>query len=518
MRINHIDRHRGGSQCKTIICRICNEIVPYLNRKMHQDTHTSDNTPLHRELVSLSELSESEYKIDEDFKDIYLTFSRYIKAYIRQGRLTTVFNCQLDEFSCEFIENLMSRIYHGQSNSFKINISISYILKNIETNEFCFYWSSQNNQLLFDTPKLIHSDEDYRAFSEQILELDLQKHVCYPNTKYTFVKATNVTFYLTKLIGVAIGSLPASKLPNFLRNNKGLNALVTSNKTGKAYTDNLCFFRCLALFLGFKIDALESEAKSLLKQFSNHISMRVCDYKGICLDQLEVASQLFAIGINVYQQEEDRKTELIFRSIKQQNIMYLNLYEEHFSYIKDFNKYSSSYCCPSCGKIWTHHGDFKKHIKVCDGATKEIYTNGIFRLPETIFEQLAAVGVDIPTDLRYYDHKICFDIEATLSRDTGVANTDKVNFINIHKLASISVCSNVPSFTSPRCFVSDGCPRELVKKAVKYMHEIAAEAYDLQHEKFVEYIPQIDLLDDQRLQDRFDEYLMQVPVLTFNGI
>ena len=36
-------------------------------------------------------------------------------------------------------------------------------------------------------------------------------------------------------------------IPDYVKSNKGLYALVTNKKTGVAYEDNLCLFRCLSL-------------------------------------------------------------------------------------------------------------------------------------------------------------------------------------------------------------------------------------------------------------------------------
>ena len=50
-----------------------------------------------------------------------------------------------------------------------------------------------------------------------------------------------------------------------------------------------------------------------------------------------------------------------------------------------------------------------------------------------------------------------------------------------------------------------------------YMREIAEEVSMLQREKFVEFVPTIEALNDTKLHDRFYEYITQSPVLSFNG-
>ena len=519
LRSTNLTRHQAGAQCKTVVCNTCNTAVSFLDRKDHDQKHVRGRTRLENlppsRLTSAPE--QPDFQMFPEFEDIYTTFYSYIRPYVKQGRLRTIYNYQFLELTPVFVADLMSQIFNCQQNVFKVNISMSYILKNIETGEYCFYWSTANNQLLFDEPRLIHNHDDYVAFREQILGLNLEDRISRPNTKFVVVKTTNITFYITKLPGIPIGSPPLSTFPDYLRDNRGLYSLVTSEKTGKLYNDKLCFFRCIALFRGFRIGALEAETKRLHRAFCQHINMNTDSYSGITLDELEIASSLFDVGINVYSQAEDRKTILVFRSLKQLNIMYLNLHEEHFSFIKDFRKYSTTYCCPSCDKIWQHHGNFKQHIKICDGDTREVYSNGIYSPPQTIFDQLSAYGIVIPIELRFYPYRICFDIECALSRDTGIPNTNNIAYSFKHNLASIAVCSNIDGYTEPHCFISDGSTRDLVKRTLHYMLEIAGEAHILVREIFSEYIPLIEAIDDESLKDKFDEYMMEVPVLSFNG-
>ena len=497
--------------CKMYECETCKEMCPHLHRKQHKRTHTPSIE--HEERRPTVNPVMPPYEIDEEYMDIYTTLAKHIKPYIREGKYTTVYNFQTSGFDVQFVSGCMTQVFNAQPSSFKVAISLGYILKNIETGELCYYWPSQNNQLLLATPQLIRNEGDLTGLCDTILQKDLEKHVTFPNTKYSFVKCTNVSFYVTRLPGVAIGG-PVD-LPEYLQNNKGLYSLTA--RKGKPYNDSLCFFRALALHRGAKISALEVPTKRLLKEFCDRVDIGVKDFCGITLDQLEDASKIFNVGINVYVQDKDRSTDLVFRSVKQDDLMYLNLYVDHFSYIKDLCKYSQSYCCPKCRKIWTHHGHFKRHVKSCDAGTRSTYGSGVFTLPKTIFEQLEVHGIEIPETLRIFEHRICFDIECTLSRETGISDTARVSYSFKHDLASISICSNVPGFTEPICLISDGCPKKLVKQAVENMTEIAEVARGLQHDKFADYIDAIEELDDAALQQRFEDYISQVPVLSFNG-
>ena len=77
---------------------------------------------------------------------------------------------------------------------------------------------------------------------------------------------------------------------------------------------------------------------------------------------------------------EQGLSKLMFRTVKRENIMYLSLHHNHFSFIKDLQKFSSSYCCAKCKKIFTRHWNLKQHVSSYDATTRKIYGSGIYRV------------------------------------------------------------------------------------------------------------------------------------------
>ena len=66
----------------------------------------------------------------------------------------------------------------------------------------------------------------------------------------------------------------------------------------------------------------------------------------------------------------------------------------------------------------------------------------------------------------------------------------------------------------PVCMISDGNPRNLVRKAIEYMQTVSSMAADLLHEKYNQYLAEID---NSPLSEQFETYLSQTPVISFNG-
>ena len=63
----------------------------------------------------------------------------------------------------------------------------------------------------------------------KIEELGLLSRVNYPNSKFSFVRITNVSFFVTKVLRCPIGA--PTDLPPYLKNNKGLISLVSYHGT-----------------------------------------------------------------------------------------------------------------------------------------------------------------------------------------------------------------------------------------------------------------------------------------------
>ena len=510
---SHLNRHMTGNQCKTITCDICNDVIPFIRKKLHKSYHQRENRRLsstHSHTTIPIEIPS--FFLDPGYEDLYITFRKYIESYVKDFKLSREINFQLESFSNEVIAEKFRVVYNSQTESFKIGISFGYILLNRETGEVAFYKASRNNQRLFDTTYLINCANDFKCMHNRILNIDLQARVTYPNTKFVFVKTTNVVFFLTKVIGNPIGS--AIELPSYLKNNKGLVSLIKSKKTGKPYSDNLCLFRALALFRGAHITALENEAKQLFRTYCNAAAVDPSEFHGISLDELEILSRVFNIGINVYYQKCDRNTELVFRTIQQDTILYLNLYDNHFSFISDFQKYSNRYRCLKCSKLFRHNGNYRQHLKSCDGGTKQIFYNGIFNLPSTIFDELERYGIHVPEEKHIYKYRITFDCEVFLTKDDTPDNTSKIEYSHKHNLASVSVCSNVPNYANPQCFISNGSPKELVIEVLKYMLCISKKSNSLLMEFYSDFL---DDIEESPLNEKFKLYLQQIPVIGFNN-
>ena len=76
-------------------------------------------------------------------------------------------------------------------------------------------------------------------------------------------------------------------------------------------------------------------------------------------------------------------------------------------------------------------------------------------------------------------------------------DTEKLTWNAKHVPLSVSVCSNVLDYDQPKCFVSDGDSKQLVKEMLEHLVKITEQSYDLLRKEFNFLFEALD----QQLQD-----------------
>ena len=297
---------------------------------------------------------------------------------------------------------------------FKLNVSFGFILRNNETGALRYYYASRNNEQVFEAPFQITTAADIPHVREALQNLDVLEWVRQrrPNSKWVVEQVTNITFFVTKLRGHPIGK--GQSLPHYIVENRGIDALNSNRQTGKIYSDNLCFFRALAVHNGCHPKNLERDAKHYYERYREFFPEKK-KFFGVKLKELIDLEHLYEVNIFVYSLEPTKQdgeeneddepndtkpeiaAELIDRSLcHYPSTLYLNLYQRHFSYIKDLKKYTKSYCCSRCGKFWKHVGMLHRHERTCEAKVHYTFPGGAYKTPPTIFELLEDEGFTIP--------------------------------------------------------------------------------------------------------------------------
>ena len=79
---------------------------------------------------------------------------------------------------------------------------------------------------------------------------------------------------------------------------------------------------------------------------------------------------------------------------------------------------------------------------------------------------------------RYYPFYAVFDTEAYFNKSSLPNNTKTMTWEAEHKLASVSVASNIPGYTEPVCFVNEnGIAYDVVSKMMNYLENLSELCY-----------------------------------------
>ena len=526
LRRHHKDKHpevtwESPRSPKQYPCDLCSKIFRYeANFVKHRRTHPSNaadsfpTTSARQEGIDSSILDPSSLQedpldypshlgvsLEEDVGKYYETHWKEIRSRKKGGKYVDVYSFRLDEPTS--LDRLIKEVFRQQTAAFKMNVAFGFILRNTETGEVRFYYPSQNG-FLFDEPVLIANQQDLDEFLEKLGGTDWREFVSRqkPNSKWQVSLICNAGLHIYKLTDQPIGR--GKRLPSFIVENRGIDALETNHQTGQLYEDNLCYFRCLARHKGYHLKNLERKAKQLHAQYLASLpeSQRVKE-DGIKLSDLYRLDKLFGIHAYVYCLNEDQSVELVHRPAtmltKQESAaaLKLNLYQEHFSFIKDMSKYSRCFTCQRCGGNFFRPWRLIRHERSCNAKIKYVYPGGVFHLPKSIFDRIEDESIEVEEDLKFSKYRATFDIEVFYPRDANLPEKrKKLEFKAQHSLLSVSVASNVPGYEEAKCFVVKGEGRihekETVTEFIQHLEDIAQEAADLELARFSDLMATVE--------------------------
>ena len=433
-------------------------------------------------------------------------------------------------------------IFRDQQWKFKINAAIGCVLINHSEATTRYFHASPNNDRLFDNPWLIETSADFENFVEQLQNNDFVENAVKkrPDTAWSLHSITNISFYVYPIVNHPIGNHPS--IPQHVRNNK---AIVTGDKdtNGRMYTDNMCLFRAMAYMNG-KLTALERTTVEYLEKYLTSKKESQDEFAGVSLEDLSLVEEIFALSIYVYRLEltGDTTTAYLVRNSQSRNKtkLYLHLEDRHYCWIKNIRMYTKSYKCSFCSKLFKSGGILNRHASMCSSQTKLTYPNGVYTIPKTIFDKLDEYDIRVDRDRRHYPYFAVFDTESYFDKSNLPKNTNTMVWEAEHKLASISIASNVPGFTEPICFVNENNDSySVVSKMMEYLEKLSSLCYHKLMRKYDDIFEALSQKKSQlvakeetvmdgigverlekifdNLETKLDEYLSEMLVFGFNS-
>ena len=503
-RREYLLKHSSRCRPKPFACDVCHSLF---ERKDNLDRHKrtvqcgsppqpgpsapkrQKVTHLHEDPVTPPPIEPSNDNLSSDLQDAVRDNWGSIRTHVVHGPIQTRYNHRLSSLEMRDSHEQLRVLFDQQTTSFKINCSFAFILKEKQSGRLKYYHSSNNCcGRYLEEPSLIGKRADFDQFLERIREPDILKWAIAqrPNSDWVCEMATNVTFFINRIVQHPIGCV-GIVLPPHIKRKKSIIGLETDGN-GRPYIDNLCLFRCLGLHLGRDVTTLYEE----------YTDQPVDTFEGVTIDELHKVEATFDVNVCEYKLvptgNEKTKAEIVRRSLcSYVQTMYLNLYETHFSYIKDINMYCHSWRCRNCEQaLWKCPYDLHCHERTCTEGIKRVYKGGVYRPPSSVFERLDDEGIVVSDYLRYYPYRATFDFECYFNDERLPTNTDHVEWIARHVPLSVSVASNVPGYEPAQCYITDGDSDKLVEEMMNNLIAISDTAYDALLPSYVDVLADLD--------------------------
>ncbi len=497
----HMNEHSSDNVLTQYTCHDCGSVhdglrALYIHRDMMHGG--ADVPPLQRPPWDVPPWIREDGSIDEEFQQVYVANERHILRNHRRSNHTHIYNFPTNDLQggIQELSEHLEYIFLEQRRTFKVNISFGLILRRIsddppsdnppssdpnnsdeldeaEQRGRYRYFIPYRNSNVFPHPFLISDRHDIFKLINKLKQLDIEQYMRQhrPNTKWKlyFIPNMNFIVYQTKF------ALGAGALPEFIHNNRHIRSFDSSPSTGRPYTDFLCFFRCLSFHRTQKLTSI----RSLYMQWRNYkgsanVPISMQDFRGVDLSEMHEIEKCFGVSIRIYSLSSEGAATPVFSSLSDyKDVMYLNLYEKHLSYITSFQHYARKFACPMCSRHFAKRALLKKHMRHCIRGTRLNFPGGFHSQKKTIFDRLSEYGIDVTESLQLYDWFIVYDFEAVLNSKNDQV-TENLLWQNEHVPISVSVASNYTEFTDPHCIVDED-PEVLLEKFLAYLNDIAAK-------------------------------------------
>ena len=113
-----------------------------------------------------------------------LFLSKYwssIKTFSKHGKVQSLHNFYFRNLE-HMIDTIAERIMRDQQTRFKLNYSFGYVLRNIDTDELRYYYSSSNNAQVLDAAVTISNSNELEDFLRKIAAEDFLENFNRPES------------------------------------------------------------------------------------------------------------------------------------------------------------------------------------------------------------------------------------------------------------------------------------------------------------------------------------------------
>ena len=228
------------------------------------------------------------------------------------------------------------------------------------------------------------------------------------------------------------------------------------------------------------------KAKGLFQDYCQHFQVKPQDFEGIALDQFPELKKYFEAQLFAMFLKEDGTAKTLYLSQASfPSKIYMNVYQNHLSLIKDIKMYSKQYICNRRDKLFARMENLNKHQSKCDGTVKYVFPGGVYKNKLSVFEELDEMGVQVCEADKYEKWFGCFNFEVyqhdfdekvDAAEENSLEVEEETSWNKVHVPVSFSVGCNVDRVET--CHLSSKDSGELVSQFVVILLEMGEKKYN----------------------------------------
>ena len=138
---------------------------------------------------------------NKDYENIIQINKRLIQDKVNDRTIYMTVNKELNPgFTYGDLRDQIVKALKKRGKSVRLNIGFGFVLKNIVTGEYHYYYPSTNN-MLFNIAKTISKMDEVKDIIKEIYDMNIGEHyyMTRPSSSWTLVRITNVFFDLYNL-------------------------------------------------------------------------------------------------------------------------------------------------------------------------------------------------------------------------------------------------------------------------------------------------------------------------------
>ena len=194
-----------------------------------------------------------EFDNSEEMMELYIKYRQFIlHPHMEDSEVKRIYNFPVDGHVTSIdIRNNLLTIYQKQSKTFKVNLSVGLILKNI-TDKTLRYFTPGSNMFLLEYPEPVTNIKTLEKPVKKLQNDALIEKIRYmrPNSNYRVKYITQISYYIY-LSEFPLGALV--KIPDYITKNRSVITYTINNNT------NLSFFYPLAQQIQLEKNTKNSE-------------------------------------------------------------------------------------------------------------------------------------------------------------------------------------------------------------------------------------------------------------------